>query len=92
MKVIFGRLEDILRFLAHGQNINDLAKPIVRLDNWQPVMSPKGEMHMYGQAYGHPRFKDGEFVTTTPISNANDTMVETRNTLYKLGRMVGDVV
>lgn len=43
---------------------------------------------LYGEAYGHPKFKDGAYVVTTEIKDMNIKngyrMAQTRNTLYRL--------
>jgi hypothetical protein len=60
---------------------------VVRIENWQVVRFGSDRLH--GQVYNHPRFKDGEFVTTSPIvmqyKYRGKPRVRTLNTIYKLG-------
>ena len=62
-----------------------MSKPEVRIENWVIRI---GRLH--GDAYGHPRFKDGTGVSTSTIIDMPDDpaegdIIETRNTLYRLG-------
>jgi hypothetical protein len=58
-------------------------KPRVRIENW----TCDGN-HLTGIVYGHPNFADGTVVTTSFIQTAldNGTAIETRNTIYELGK------
>lgn len=64
-----------------------MIKPEVRIENWYVVVK-----RIHGDAYGHPRFDDGTAVVTSVIENKSKTpykegdKVETRNTLYTLGK------
>lgn len=86
MRVIFGKFEDVIRMVL-GEEPKSFAKPVVRLENWHALVSPKGQIHLHGQAYGHPMFRDGEQVTTTPITLIDDHWAESKNTFYQLGNM-----
>lgn len=57
-------------------------KQEARLENWFK------DGHMYwGNAYGHPKFKDGCFLHTSAIvkENLEAGVIETLHTYYKLG-------
>ena len=65
-----------------------------RIDEWaivgvfSPYQAPEcREMRMTGKVYNHPRFSDGEVVTTSRVVSSSGTTVETYNTTYDLGRM-----
>lgn len=60
-------------------------KQTARLDEWDFF----GGL-LYGKVYGHPGFKDGEEVRTSPVVSPPDSVkegneVETKNTIYTLG-------
>jgi len=47
-----------------------------------------------GHVYGHPKFEDGTFITTSPIEkiNVQDVSVETATgSIYKLGKPVPEM-
>lgn len=63
-----------------------MSKPTVRIENWRIA-----DNSLIGDAYGHPRFKDGTPVRTStimeiPMMPEEGNTVETMNTLYKLGK------
>lgn len=63
-----------------------MSKPEVRIENWYVVVK-----RIHGDAYGHPRFDDGTAVVTSVIEKPKTPykegdVVETRNTLYTLGK------
>ena len=41
-------------------------------------------VRIWGEVYGHPRFRDGEMVTTSPIQRIFNGGFETMNTVYLL--------
>ena len=58
----------------------------VRGYNITPYTAPEcQEFCLHGEAYGHPRFADGEVITTSPIRATIKNLVETNNTVYELG-------
>jgi hypothetical protein len=59
---------------------------IPRLEEWHLVGGPGGRV-LVGKVYGHPRFSDGEQVTTTLVEDFNlaTKRASTRNTVYDLG-------
>ena len=71
-------------------------KPHVKLENWyitsdgirSPYKAP--ELHqpvLHGNAYGHPKFDDGDIIFSTPIVSINGKYIETKNTIYELGKI-----
>lgn len=71
----------------------------VRLENWSvcvredPYCPPELlTQHLQGEAYGHPRFPDGERVTTTPIVRVSpEGIVATASgSRYQLGAVNPD--
>ena len=65
----------------------------VRLEEWEhhtnanPYKAPEAVCEWFsGFAYGHPRFEDGTFVTTTAMVKGKGHRIDTRNTSYKLGK------
>src|ERR1700733_6838265 len=70
-------------------------KPSVKLEDWAVVESantasyqPLGPGNLLvGRAFGHQRIKTGMFIFTSPIVDidAQNKIVETRNTCYCLG-------
>jgi hypothetical protein len=66
------------------------------LKNWSvivvnPFQPPEIQRHcLNGNVYGHPRFKDGETVTTSPIQGIIDygthKVVSTVNSKYKVNK------
>lgn len=67
-------------------------KQTARIDQWIVLHG-----HLFGNVYGHPEFKDGDFVRTSGVLNLPTALlergctVETTNTLYLLGNPVGRV-
>lgn len=66
-----------------------------KLENWyvsssnvSPYASPEQRtMVVCGEVYGHLRFTDGHRITTSSVKEIHkDGLVETQNTLYKLGK------
>jgi len=65
----------------------------VLLKNWSvrgynntPYTAPECQRFcLHGEAYGHPRFADGEAINTSPIRASVKNIVETNNTVYELG-------
>jgi len=66
----------------------------VKIENWEIVYSPPNPYtapeccppYLYGQVYGHPRFEDGKFISTSMIVDAYGNHVKTKNTEYVLGK------
>lgn len=61
-----------------------MTKQTAKLERWTLV---KGRLQ--GYVYGHPRFADGEFVTTSTVMSPPDSVkdgntVQTKNTEYQL--------
>lgn len=56
--------------------------PEVQLNNWHEV---PGSNALIGEVYGHPRYRDGEQVRTSPILERGDGYVITAQTKYILG-------
>jgi hypothetical protein len=63
---------------------------VVYLDNWGVTRHPSypaGEPCLCGVAYGHPRFRSGDSVTTSPIRKLTAGRVITHSgTVYHLGK------
>jgi len=67
-------------------------KPTVILRNWSltmgradPYMAPElVPTYLSGEVYGHPKFKDGDRVTTSKMLSSSGNIVETAYTLYEL--------
>jgi len=58
----------------------------VRGYNITPYTAPEAQRFcLTGEAYGHPRFAEGEVITTSPIQASINNLVETNNTVYELG-------
>ena len=68
------------------------AKPLCTLKNWavrrgesNPYMAPEAHATILeGEVYHHPKLKDGETITTSPIISTMDHIVETENSFYEL--------
>lgn len=67
----------------------------IRIENWEivagdadPYMAPEIiPLCLRGNAYGHPRFPDGQFVTTTPIAESKGNWCRTESgSEYILGQ------
>jgi len=73
-----------------------LAHDAVRLENWSiiidyptPYAAPEqAHEHLQGNVYGHPKFTDGTYITTTRIEHVDydRQLVHTRNRHYHLGK------
>jgi len=63
-----------------------------RLDDWCVVEATDGARHLVGQVWGHLRIIDGRTVITSPMIwiTEDRTAARTLNTLYVLGRALGD--
>jgi hypothetical protein len=59
--------------------------PRVRIEKWRT--SGIYQNSLEGLVYGHPRFKDGDYVYTSGIKyfNEEQKLCVTRNTIYDLG-------
>ena len=69
----------------------DKAKPLCTLKNWEvrgkvnPYQAPEDmSTILEGEVYHHPKLKDGEQITTSPIISTMDNIVETANSFYEL--------
>jgi hypothetical protein len=60
-----------------------LDPPVVELSHWGLVAVPGGTA-LTGSCRGHPRFQDGEEITTSRVVGQRAGMVLTHNTLYLL--------
>ncbi len=57
----------------------------VRLENW--TTRYKGRVkHLKGNAYGHPRFPDGQMIRTSLVLFMDETVAYTLNTRYLLAK------
>ncbi len=67
----------------------------VRLENWHVAVRPSDpytapELRatcLSGEVYGHPRFEDGDRITTSPVRSVEGRRAETNNTTYRLGKV-----
>ena len=65
----------------------------VILKNWcvcgyniSAYTAPEAQLFcLHGEAYGHPKFSDGQIITTSPIRSSDKNLVKTDNTVYELG-------
>lgn len=62
-------------------------KPFVTIYAWEK----RGD-RLVGRVIGHPRFSDGELVTTSRLLNFNELSAETLNTNYLLGARFASVI
>lgn len=72
-------------------------KCTIRIENWAvitPVVNPYAAPEtqppsLYGQVYGHPRFNDGEYVTTSLIvgKNEQNEILTNSGNAYELGKV-----
>ena len=70
-------------------------KPAVKLEDWAVVPEVNSDSYqalrpgnlLVGRAFGHQKIEKGKFIFTSPIVrvDAQQRIVETRNTLYSLG-------
>ena len=72
-------------------------KPIVQLDNWSLTSNQDGwkppELVRYflaGVVTGHPYLEDGERIRTSFVVGRQGDLIETVNTLYRLGTVDPD--
>jgi len=58
------------------------------LSNWSIAYPCAKDTHLQGEVYGHPRYKDGTFVTTSPVEKADGVTITTRSgSVYELGKV-----
>jgi len=64
----------------------------MRLENWSvtgsddPYQPPECQTRrLRGEVFGHPKFVDGEHITTSSVVSAGSGTVTTRNSVYMLG-------
>ena len=62
---------------------NDRRK--VRLEAWLIFTSKHGKL-LVGYAYGHPRFPDGRLIRTSLVLFMTESIAQTLNTMYVLGK------
>ncbi len=55
-----------------------------RIENWRVLLSPEG-LRLAGFVYGHPGFRDGEHIITSPLRYISRMWAQTLNTCYFLG-------
>lgn len=68
---------------------------MVRIENWSivshtPYASPEADVkYLSGNVYGHPRFQDGEIITTSRLIKMDipNGLAETVSRLYELGEI-----
>lgn len=68
---------------------------MVRIEDWAFVYRPNNFLDLpelrghriNGRVYGHPRFDDGEYVTTSPVMgiDSDENVVTYSGTRYQLG-------
>jgi hypothetical protein len=73
-----------------------MQKPLVTIENWAVVQRAvalsyeelQPGKHLMGNVSGHRTLANAEFIYTSPILsvNAHEGKVETRNTVYQLGK------
>jgi hypothetical protein len=73
-----------------------MQKPLVTIENWAVVQRAvalsyeelRPGKHLMGNVAGHRTLPNAEFIYTSPILsvNAHEGKVETRNTVYQLGK------
>lgn len=77
-----------------------MQKPLVTIENWAVVQRAvelsyeelRPGKHLIGRVIGHASLPNARFVYTSPILSvdADEGRVETRNTVYRLGRPSDD--
>lgn len=72
-----------------------MPKPTAKLESWSYVTKGHYRGCLQGYVSDHPNFTDGEFINTTVVISAPDTIksgntVETKNTRYELGKDFDD--
>lgn len=73
---------------------------MIRLENWSVIVRAKDSYQapelwsttLYGNAYGHPKFNDGDIVSTSSIMEVNGRIIKTYNSVYELGKVSEDYV
>jgi hypothetical protein len=74
--------------------MEDLTKPICRIENWYVISTPIDTAQLRGEVYGHPNFIEGHLIYTSAISTVTPPnkgrlkkgdKVETINSIYILG-------
>ncbi len=55
-------------------------KPVVRIENWD-IIEQNGQEILTGNVYGDDRYHDGDKIRTSVV-----THIETKNTIYQLGK------
>lgn len=69
---------------------------IAKIENWfvanrNPTLPPEQSiMSLCGNVYGHDKFTDGEFITTSEICGSNGKLIQTVNSYYILGEVNSD--
>ena len=61
-------------------------KPTVHIENWSREQHWLKGPILTGNVQDHPNFPKGAFVYTSTILSEDEEFVETRNTLYVLGK------
>lgn len=64
-------------------------KPTVHIENWRELFAGTGGSDatiLTGNVLDHPRFASGTFVYTSRVLGKEGNRVETRNTIYILGK------
>lgn len=72
-----------------------LQSGVMRLEDWgvvghdDPYTAPECRKYrLHGKVYGHPRFKDGDSVTTSSIDKTEGKLILTRSgSKYELGKV-----
>ena len=65
---------------------------MIKLEEWSvvghdPYLPPEAQVKcLIGTVYNHPQHKDGKRIRTSRIHNVTGRLVQTNNTLYKLGK------
>jgi hypothetical protein len=68
-------------------------KPTVKLENWyvasdviwNPYRAPELRKYvLFGEAYHHPKFEDGDKIYSSPIIDIEGRVITTQNTIYIL--------
>lgn len=85
---------EIEKFNGSAPAVTELsAAPII--DRWQLLSNDNGTNDVSGVVSGHPRFREGEFITTSALDQIDPSSpaawVRTKNTVYRLGSPAGAV-
>lgn len=69
-----------------------MTRTIYELENWSvvaeenPYIPPECQtVYLQGNVYNHPKFQNGERITTSRITKVEGRLIHTRNSIYKLG-------